>query len=117
MNIATSLRDADKSWNVMTIACTITDIMRAQPELTLLDIENVFRSIESKITYLVAWPVEQMPQELRPIKLDGTPAKYGLWICINGHTEMLNQLSAFGLTIEQNRAALRDCGFNMMVTA
>jgi hypothetical protein len=111
ISVEDMLREADKSWNAMTIGRVIMTIMKHQPELTMLDIEDMFRSVGSKTTYLVAWPVDQMPATLRSINIDNTPAKYGLWVCLNGPDDLMGQLACFALTIEQNRTALRECGF------
>lgn len=117
MSIDDRLREADKSWNVMVIADVIVDIMREKPELTMLDIEDSFRRIGSKTTYLVAWPEVLMPRTSRPLKLDGSPARYALWVCINGENDLVHTLARFGLTMEGNRSALRETGFGTMGAA
>lgn len=106
------LREVDKSWNVMTIAACMMQIMGEEPDLNMLDFENAFRNIGSKTTYLVAWPKSKMPQGLFPVHLDGAPADYGLWICVNGENDMLGTLLKFGLSYNDNINALRQCGWN-----
>jgi len=113
MTIEERLIEADKSWNAGTIVECIVEIMRENPRTTMLDIEMALRSIGSKATYLVAWPRAQIPFGVRPINIiDGTPAEYGLWICVNGESDMLATLQQFGLTIAQNLDALRHTGIN-----
>lgn len=113
MTFIDKLREAEKSWNVATITTAIVDMLQAEPEMTLLDIEDMFRAMGSKTTYLAACPASRLPPYLEPRKLDHvTPTKYALWICVNGQDDLLEHLSRFGMTIEQNRAALRECGFN-----
>ena len=114
MSIEDKLREADKSWNALTIGTVILEIMKADPQLTLLDIENMFRSIKSETTYLVAWPADMMPSQLKAKTLDGKSAKYSLWICVEGETDMLNQLAEFGLSMKANRNALREAGFSVV---
>jgi hypothetical protein len=104
-------RAADKTWNAMAIAGAIMRIMQAQPKLSMLDFEDTFRKIGSERTFLVAWPRRLVPRGVMTMNLDRTPAKYALWVCVNGEQDMLNQIAEFGLSVEENRKALRKTGF------
>jgi hypothetical protein len=115
MAVADRLREADKSWSVQVISEAIMYILRQNPGMTMLDIEDHFRTLDSKTTYLVAWPKNKIPAHLTPRNaVTFEPVDYALWVCINGPQDMIDTLAAFGLTREKNREALAVTGFNMI---
>jgi len=118
MMITERLQEADKTWNSGILSQTIIELINEYPELNLLDIEDELRKF-SRTTYLVAWPKDQCSFIIngrnvfpRNIKLE--PVDYALWVCVNGPNDMIETVERFGLTIKQNREALRMAGFNMM---
>lgn len=113
LEIDSLLREAEESWNVMDISNIIVRILRARPDLNMADIERRFRELGCKQTYLLAWPKENIPGGYCPVSLDGGDAEYGLWVCVNGHHDMLTQLFEFGMTKEDNMLALTRTGIGI----
>jgi hypothetical protein len=108
------LLDADNSWNAMTIGQALADIMNVRSDLTLRDLEERFRVLGCKRTYLVAWPKSFMPAGVTARKFaTKAPASHALWICVNGEADMLSTVTHFGMTPQQNIEALRECGFSV----
>lgn len=107
-----ALLQADRTRNVGPITLAIMDALTEIPDASLLDIEQVFREWRCQ-TFLVAWPADKCRPGVAKHR-DGTPAKFALWICVNGEADMRAQVAKFGLTVDENRAALAECGFNMI---
>lgn len=113
------LREVDKTWAVAPISETLYEIMKGHPDLSFADLELRFRAIESH-TFLVAMPVGNsvIPQP-RGLKVrfllkeksgTGPPAKFWLWVCINGEEEVEDLLQHLGIPRTQNLANLVSCG-------
>ena len=80
------LRMADRTHDAAWITAVIEDLLAANPETTLLEIDQEFRDAGSP-TYLIA----------SPDKLE---------VITGGRLAMLRAVGAAGMTVKQNRAAL-----------
>lgn len=106
-----TLREADKSWNTMTITAAVLSMIAVNPALTLADFERQLREDESE-TYLIALPLQLLPIGMRaagckdPLQdMDGY-----LWVCLHGEPEAKKVLSKCNGTAQNNLRALETCG-------
>ena len=79
---------ADRTHDAVWVAVVIEDLVAANPEITLLEIDQEFRDAASQ-TYLIATP--------------GTTP--GFEVVLSGFA-FRRQVAAAGMTLAQNRAAL-----------
>lgn len=89
----------------------IKNAMTTDPDLTLAQIEDRLRALDSSI-YLIAKPTESAPETLEVLGQDEKPRPYWLWISHNGKGEAKKALADSGSAdFADNREKLIQTGF------
>lgn len=102
---------ADREWTVAAMTNATMLIMTALPRTTFAHIERWLRRQESRV-YLVGKSPGEAPPGVRlmmPPKLV-RPAKFWIWFCLNGESEMLDEIAKMGISRAQNLARLPSTG-------
>lgn len=96
--------------HVAVISIAIIRILRGNPQFNLRYIESRLRHLQSA-TYLLAVPAKYAPNNVTPKRVPGRqPAKYFLWICLNGAADAEAQSKQFGIDQDTNADRLEETG-------
>lgn len=107
IDIIQAMIDVREYNNAMAVSEVMIELL---DKVTLLDFEEAFREVNSRI-YLLAVPVEKFGPEFDSM-LPGVDTKmeYALWVCMNGKQETDAKLDSIGSTSQDNIERLKKCG-------